>query len=68
MAESESLLAVMDDITEDTAEFFTENSNGELAARVKGDWVPFPYQDFVDDDGNAQIDRLVDHIRSLEKP
>ena len=68
MAESESLLAVVDDITEDTAEFFTENSNGELAARVKGDWVPFPYQDFVDDDGNAQIDRLVDHIRSLEKP
>jgi len=68
MAESESLLAVMDYITENTAEFFTENSNGEPAARVKGDWVPLLYQDFVDDDGNARIDRLVDHIRSLEKP
>lgn len=66
MGDSESLLAVTEYITQDTAEYFTVNSNGELSARVKGQWVALPWSVGTDEDGNESVDRIVEHIRSLE--
>ncbi len=68
MEDSESLVAVMESITEDTAEYFTANSNGGAAAPGQREWGPPAAQDFVDDEGHPRIHRIVDRIRSPAKP
>lgn len=68
MAESECFLAETEYITRETAEYFTTNANGALSAKVKGQWVSLPSSVGTDENGNESIDRIVEHIRLLEKP